>query len=57
MSLGEALTHLEGSTRSFAAACRARCTACITSTSHDEWARFMSTVTDWDNETYMECLP
>jgi glutamine synthetase len=24
---------------------------------HDEWARFMSTVTDWDNETYMECLP
>jgi len=23
----------------------------------DEWARFMSTVTDWDNETYMECLP
>jgi len=24
---------------------------------HDEWARFMSTVTDWDNDTYMECLP
>ena len=24
---------------------------------HDEWARFMSTVTDWDEETYMECLP
>ena len=24
---------------------------------YDEWARFMSTVTDWDNETYMECLP
>jgi glutamine synthetase len=23
----------------------------------DEWARFMSTVTDWDNDTYMECLP
>ena len=23
----------------------------------DEWARFMSTVTDWDSETYMECLP
>ena len=23
----------------------------------DEWARFMSTVTDWDKETYMECLP
>ncbi len=24
---------------------------------YDEWARFMSTVTDWDEETYMECLP
>ena len=23
----------------------------------DEYARFMSTVTDWDEETYMECLP
>ena len=23
----------------------------------DEWARFMSTVTDWDSDTYMECLP
>ena len=23
----------------------------------DEWGRFMSTVTEWDAETYMECLP
>ena len=23
----------------------------------DEWARFMSTATDWDNDMYMECLP
>ena len=23
----------------------------------DEWARFMSTVTEWDADTYMECLP
>lgn len=23
----------------------------------DEWARFMSTVTDWDKDTYIECLP
>ena len=23
----------------------------------DEYARFMATVTEWDNETYMECLP
>ncbi len=24
---------------------------------HDEYARFMATVTEWDNDTYMECLP
>ncbi|QYX55257.1 glutamine synthetase [Roseovarius sp. SCSIO 43702] len=24
---------------------------------YDEYARFMSTVTDWDSDTYMECLP
>ena len=23
----------------------------------DEWARFMSTVTEWDKERYMDCLP
>ncbi len=23
----------------------------------DEWGRFMSSVTDWDKATYMECLP
>ena len=23
----------------------------------DEWERFMSTGTDWDSDTYMECLP
>ncbi|MEM9602152.1 MAG: glutamine synthetase family protein [Pseudomonadota bacterium] len=23
----------------------------------DEWERFMHTVTDWDQETYMDCLP
>ena len=23
----------------------------------DEWARFNSSVTDWDHDTYMECLP
>jgi glutamine synthetase len=23
----------------------------------DEWARSMATVTEWDAETYMECLP
>jgi len=23
----------------------------------DEYERFMATVTDWDKETYMECLP
>jgi len=24
---------------------------------YDEWERFMSTVTDWDVETYLDCLP
>ena len=24
---------------------------------NDEWEKFMSTVTDWDKDTYMECLP
>ena len=24
---------------------------------YDEFARFNATVTDWDSETYMECLP
>ena len=23
----------------------------------DEWESFMATVTDWDQETYMNCLP
>ena len=23
----------------------------------DEWARYMSTVTQWDVDTYMDCLP
>ena len=23
----------------------------------DEWERFMHTVSDWDQETYMDCLP
>tara|TARA_Y100000590_G_scaffold436527_1_gene557172 strand:- start:772 stop:1065 length:294 start_codon:yes stop_codon:yes gene_type:complete len=24
---------------------------------NDEWEKFMATVTDWDVETYMDCLP
>ena len=24
---------------------------------NDEWERFMHTVTEWDVETYMDCLP
>ena len=24
---------------------------------NDEWERFMHTVTDWDLETYIDCLP
>jgi glutamine synthetase len=24
---------------------------------NDEWERFMATVTDWDMDTYLDCLP
>ena len=24
---------------------------------NDEWERFNHTVTDWDTETYLDCLP
>ena len=24
---------------------------------NDEWEKFMATVTDWDMETYLDCLP
>jgi glutamine synthetase len=23
----------------------------------DEWERFMATVTEWDTQTYLDCLP
>jgi glutamine synthetase len=24
---------------------------------NDEWERFMATTTEWDMETYLDCLP
>ena len=56
MSLGEALTHLEGS-EVVRRGMPGGMYRLYHEYKHDEWARFMSTVTDWDKDTYMECLP
>ena len=56
MSLGEALTHLENS-EVVRRGMPGEMYRLYHEYKHDEWARFMSTVTDWDKETYMECLP
>ena len=56
MSLGEALSYLEQSD-----VVRRGMPGEMYRLYHeykfDEWARFMSTATDWDNDMYMECLP
>ena len=56
MSLGEALDHLEGS-EVVRRGMPGEMYRLFDEYKRDEYARFMSTVTDWDNETYMECLP
>jgi len=56
MSLGEALDHLEGN-EVVRRGMPGEMYRLFHEYKHDEYARFMSTVTDWDNETYMECLP
>ena len=56
MSLGEALAHLEND-EVVRRGMPGEMYRLYHEYKHDEYARFMSTVTDWDNETYMECLP
>ena len=56
MSLGEALAYLESS-EVVRRGMPGEMYRLYHEYKHDEYARFMSTVTDWDNETYMECLP
>ena len=56
MSLGEALSHLENS-EVVRRGLPGEMYRLYHEYKSDEWARFMSTVTDWDNDTYMECLP
>ena len=56
MSLGEALDHLDNS-EVVQRGLPGEMYRLYTEYKRDEYARFMSTVTDWDNETYMECLP
>ncbi|MEM7733751.1 MAG: glutamine synthetase, partial [Pseudomonadota bacterium] len=56
MSLGEALDHLAGS-EVVKRGMPGEMYRLFEEYKRDEYARFMSTVTDWDNDTYMECLP
>ncbi|MGI9391095.1 MAG: glutamine synthetase, partial [Boseongicola sp.] len=56
MSLGEALEHLEGS-EVVRRGLPGEMYRLYHEYKHDEYARFMATVTEWDNDTYMECLP
>ena len=55
MSLGEALVHLENS-EVVKRGMPGEMYRLFHEYKYDEYARFMSTVTDWDNDTYMECL-
>ena len=56
MSLGEALIHLEND-EVVQRGLPGEMFRLYHEYKTDEWARFMSTVTDWDKDTYMECLP
>ena len=56
MSLGEALDHLAGN-EVIKRGMPGEMYRLYDEYKRDEFARFMSTVTEWDNETYMECLP
>ena len=56
MSLGEALDHLR-SNEVVKRGLPGEMFRLYDEYKSDEFARFMSTVTDWYKETYMECLP
>ncbi|MCB2094088.1 MAG: glutamine synthetase [Rhodobacteraceae bacterium] len=56
MSLGEALDHLSRS-KVVQRGMPGEMYRLYDEYKRDEWARFMSTVTEWDKDTYMECLP
>ena len=56
MSLGEALDKLEGD-EVIRAALPDEMLRVFMHYKRDEWERFMSTVTEWDVETYLDCLP
>ena len=56
MSLGEALDHL-AKNKVVQRGMPGEMYGLFEEYKRDEVARFMSTVTEWDNEMYMECLP
>ena len=56
MSLGEALDALEGD-EVIKDALPDEMWKVFSHYKRDEWESFMATVTDWDSDTYMDCLP
>ena len=56
MSLGEALNRLEKDPV-IQSALPGEMLRIFTEYKQDEWERFNATVTDWDVETYLDCLP
>ena len=56
MSLGEALERLEAD-EVIKASMPDEMYKVFSWYKRDEWEKFMSTVTDWDADEYMDCLP
>lgn len=56
MSLGEALAALKGD-ETIMSALPDEMGKVYLHYKEDEWAKFMATVTEWDLETYIDCLP
>lgn len=56
MSLGEALEKLDGD-EVIKAALPGEMYRVYTQYKNDEWERFLATVTEWDLNTYLDCLP
>ncbi len=56
LSLGDALDRLDGD-EVIKAALPDEMYRVFTHYKRDEWERFMATVTDWDMDTYLDCLP
>ena len=56
MSLGEAIAALKAD-KVVSGALEDEMLKVFVHYKEDEWAKFMSTVTQWDMDTYLDCLP